>query len=73
MKLYEIFYQVDTGSELCRDFAIVRANSNKEAVAELKSYILTTGYDNRIWNIYSVEEFTGDVFSGRFRPYKGDY
>lgn len=73
MKLYEIYYQVNTGSELCKDYAIVKAVTNKEALSKLHSYILTTGYENSIWSVYSVKEFTGDVFSGRFRPYKGDY
>lgn len=73
MKLYEIFYQVDTGSELCKDYAIVGATNENDAIVKLKAYIISTGYENYVYEVFSVEEFTDDVFSGRFRPYRGGY
>lgn len=68
MKIYEIYYQVDTGSELCKDYAIIRATNENDAIVKLKAYILSTGYENYVYRVYSVEEFNDYVFSGRFRP-----
>lgn len=75
MKLYEIYYQVDTGSELCKDYAIVRATNENDAIVKLKAYILSTGYENYVYRAFYVREFNDYVFSGRFKPMKafGNY
>ena len=75
MKRYLIHFQVSTDSELCEDYAIVKAVSENDAVVKLKAYILSTGYDNYVYRVHSVKEFDDYVFSGRFRPMRafGDY
>ena len=70
MRLYEIYYQVDTDSELCKDYAIVRAANENDAIVKLKAYILSTGYENYVYRVFYVREFNDYIFSGRFRPMK---
>jgi hypothetical protein len=66
MKYYKIHYEVDTGYDYIKDAAIVKAESTIEAVAKLKYYISDTGYEHMVSKVFSIDEFTEDVFSSRF-------
>ena len=68
MRQYLIHFQVSTDSELCKDYAIVKAVSENDAIVKLKAYILSTGYENYVHRVFSMKEFNDYVFSGRFRP-----
>ncbi len=68
MNQYEIYYEVDTGYDYCRDTALVFANDKYSAVGKLKSYISAIGHDYMVSEIFFVREFTKNVFSGKFRP-----
>ena len=66
MKQYKIHYEVDTGCDHIGDIAIVKAESEIEAVEKLKSYILNTGYEHMVSEIFYVKEFTEDIYCYRF-------
>lgn len=67
MTQYKIHYEVDTGCDHIGDIAIVKAASKIEAVEKLKSYILDTGYEHMVSDVYYVEEFTEDIYCYRFK------
>lgn len=71
MKQYKICYELDTGYDRYEDTAIVKADSKESAIEKLRSYVEKNGYyDDYVRQIFSVEEFTEDVFTGRFKPIK---
>ena len=67
MKQYKIHYEVDTGCDHIGDIAIVKAESEIEAVEKLKSYISDTGYEHMVSDVYYVKEFTEDIYCYRFK------
>ena len=68
MTYYKIHYEVDTGSDYQRDTALVKAENKESALEKLRPYIWKCGYDCAISEVFSVEEFTDDIFSSRFWP-----
>lgn len=70
MNQYSITYGVDTGYDLVKDTAIVKADNKDAAIRKLKFYISSIGNDYFIREVFSVEEFVEDIFTNRFKPSK---
>lgn len=68
MNQYEIYYEVDTGYDYCRDTALVFADNEDSAVRKLKNYISALSHDYMVSEVFYVRRFTKNVFSGKFRP-----
>lgn len=68
MNQYKIHYRVDTGWEYLIDTAIVKANNEEEAIEKLKSYISSIDNEYYITSVFSIEEFTEEIFSYNFVP-----
>lgn len=67
MKLYQVLYIVDTGYDHCKDIAIIKAEDEQAATEKLECYIAHSGYEHMVEKILSIKEFTGEVFSSKFR------
>ena len=68
LKYYKIHYEVDNGASYCKDAAIVVAEDEYGAVGKLKRYISSLSSEHVVSEIFSVEEFTDDIFSYQYTP-----
>ena len=62
MKLFEIYYEVDTGYEYVKSSAIVKANSEDEAIIKLKNYTREVGNEHHITKLFYAKEFKDEIF-----------
>lgn len=65
MRWYEISFEVDDGASYTKDSALVRAGSKDEAQEFLRSHISSLGHEVCISEIFSVNVFSGCVFTGK--------
>lgn len=66
MKFYKIFYEVDNGCSFTLDTALVLATSEENAKSLLSEFICAIDSDTYISEFFSVEEFDGQIFTGKF-------
>lgn len=65
--LYLVDYEVDTGWDYVRDQALVFADCKNTAKYRLSEAVEKIGNEYMVTHIHSVKEFSGDVFSQKFR------
>lgn len=66
MKLFKIFYEVDNGCAFIVDSALVVATCEESATFALSEFISAKDSVTYISEVISVEEFGGEVFTGKF-------
>ena len=62
-KIFYIVYVVDTGYDYLQDGAVVVAENETDAIADLKHSIAKLGNDYCVDKVLSIEEFRGSVFT----------
>jgi hypothetical protein len=65
-KEYKIKYEINTGYDLVKDFALVKSTDEYSAVEKLKEYVRKLDSEFFIHEIISIEEFHDDIFSSKF-------
>lgn len=65
MRWYHISFEVDNGASYTKDSALVCAGSKEEAQEFLKTHISSLGYETCVSEIFSVNVFSGCVFTGK--------
>ena len=62
MKLYEIYYEVDTGYEYIKNRALVKAERESDALILLRDHINSLSSEHCIHEVFEIKEFFGHLF-----------
>ena len=65
MEWYEVCYETNNGTRVCKSTSLVKANGIETAVAKLQSYISNNGLKDTVSAIYSVKKFTGNILNSK--------
>lgn len=66
MKSYYVRYEIDSGYDYVKDVALVFAENEGDARKKINKHVNALGNEYMISEIFSVSEFNGEVFTGKY-------